>query len=215
MKAGNKRKSIALTIVIILLTALTSGCASITGTTNQSISVQTRDQAGKEATGAACELTNNKGKWFVTSPGSVTVTRSNDYMQVLCNKPGSEPGRAAVVSVTKGSMFGNIIFGGGIGAIVDHNTGAAYEYPTFIQVLMGAFTTIDASKPPPELTAVAGANAQAAPIQPTTALQPQANPPAPTSSATKEEKLKELKRLNDAGLISNEVFLEQQRKLLD
>ena len=54
-----------------------------------------------------------------------------------------EPGRAAVVSATKGSMFGNIIFGGGIGAIVDHNNGSAYEYPAFIQVMMGLFKTIE------------------------------------------------------------------------
>ena len=134
---------------ITLLLVLTSGCASITGTTNQSISVQTRVPEGKEVAGAACELTNQKGKWFVTTPGSVTVTRSNDDMQVLCKKEGSEPGRASVVSATKGSMFGNIIFGGGIGAIVDHNSGAAYEYPALIQVLMGAFTKIE----PPQTSA--------------------------------------------------------------
>ena len=128
-------------MAIILLAALTSGCASITGTTNQSISVQTRDQGGKEIPGAACELANSKGKWFITSPGSVTVTRSNDDMQVLCTKLGFEPGRASAVSATKGSIFGNILLGGGIGAIVDHNTGAAYEYHAFIQVLMGMLTT--------------------------------------------------------------------------
>jgi hypothetical protein len=128
-------------MAIILLAALSSGCASVTGTTNQSISVQTRDQGGKEIPGAACELANSKGKGFITSPGSVTVTRSNDDMQVLCSKQGFEPGRASAVSATKGSMFANILLGGGIGAVVDHNTGAAYEYPAFIQVLTGMLTT--------------------------------------------------------------------------
>ena len=127
--------------------AVTVGCASITGTTIQSISVQTVDAAGKEVTGSACELNNNKGKWFVTSPGSTTITRSNDNLLVLCKKEPAELGRASVVSATKGSMFGNILFGGGIGAIIDHNNGSAYEYPAFFQVQMGSNKLIDMTKP--------------------------------------------------------------------
>lgn len=123
------------------------GCSSITGTVNQSVSVQTIDTAGKEVTGGACELNNNKGKWFVTSPGSTTITRSNDNLLVMCKKEPLEIGRASVVSATKGSMFGNIIFGGGIGAIIDHNNGSAYEYPTFFQVQMGTNKLIDMTKP--------------------------------------------------------------------
>lgn len=194
--------------------AIASGCASITGTTNQSMSVQTRSQEGKEVSGSACELTNNKGKWFVTSPGSVTVTRSNDDMQVLCNKQGLEPGRASVVSETKGSMFGNILFGGGIGAIVDHNTGAAYEYPAFIQLVMGTFTKIETPKTPGEQSQHGEPNAQ--PVVPQKiALPAQVDAPALTALAPREEKLRELKKLNDAGLISQEVFLERQRKILE
>ena len=52
-----------------------------------------------------------------------------------------------MVSGTKGSMFGNILFGGGIGAIIDHNNGSAYEYPTFFQVQMGSNKLIDMTKP--------------------------------------------------------------------
>ena len=210
-----KFKATSLPLEIILLTALMSGCASITGTTNQSISVQTKEQAGKEVPGAACELSNSKGKWFVTSPGSVTVTRSNDDMQVLCNKQGSEPGRASVVSATKGAMFGNIVFGGGIGAIIDHNSGAAYEYPAFIQVLMGAFTKIDLPQTPAEQSAGSDPNAQPATTQPAITLPAQVGTPALTASTSQEDKLRELKRLSDAGLISEAVFLERQRKILE
>ena len=118
-----------------------SGCASVTGTTGQSVSVETRQQA-QQVSGANCELTNSKGKWFVSTPGSVQIRRSNDDLIVICTKEGLEPGRATVSSETKGSMFGNILLGGGIGAIVDHNTGAAYEYPTLIQIMMGAISNI-------------------------------------------------------------------------
>lgn len=194
---------------------ITSGCASITGTTIQSISVSTRSQDLKEVSGSACELTNSKGKWFVTSPGSVTVTRSNDDMQVLCNKQGLEPGRASVVSATKGAMFGNILFGGGIGAIIDHSSGAAYEYPAFIQVVMGTFAKIEAINTPGEQPQNERSNTQPAVAPVNIAAPAPAIAPSVADSATREEKLKELKRLNDAGLISQEVFLERQRKILE
>ena len=192
-----------------LVVGFTSGCASITGTTNQSVSVQTREPGGKEVAGAACELTNNKGKWFVTTPGSVMVHRSNDDMQVLCNKANVEPGRAAVVSETKGSMFGNIIFGGGIGAVIDHSSGAAYEYPAFIQVLMGAFTKVETPRP------------QGADIQTESAApKPQTvSTSGATDSAalmpTKETRLKELKSLYDQGLLTADTYSIQQKQILE
>jgi len=130
-------------LVLILFFALCSGCASITGTTIQSVSVQTLGKDGKEASGCNCELSNKRGKWYVVSPGSVTISRSNDDLMVICTKDGLEPGRASVVSWTKGSMFGNIIFGGVVGAVIDHSDGSAYEYPTFFQVKMGGTITID------------------------------------------------------------------------
>lgn len=189
-------------VLLFVILVINSGCASITGTTNQSVSVQTREVSGKELAGAACELTNNKGKWFVNSPGSVTITRSNDDLQVLCNKEGFEPGRAAVVSATKGQMFGNIIFGGGIGAIVDHNTGAAYEYPSFFQVVMGLFTKVAAPDPSKTEATESGA----ATLQPVSS-----QPPA----QSQDDRLKELRRLHDAGLITTPVYLERQRLVLD
>ena len=40
-------------------------------------------------------------------------------------------------------MFGNIILGGGIGAIVDHNRGTAYTYPTWVQLVFGKTLVFD------------------------------------------------------------------------
>jgi len=140
-------KSTVLPLGTFVLLSLTSGCASITGTSHQRIAVQTLGPEGREVRDAACKLVNSKGKWLVNSPGSVTVTASNDDMQVLCEKQGIAPGKASVVSRIKGAMFGNIFIGGGIGAIVDYGTGAGYEYPPFIQVQMAAFKKIDLPYP--------------------------------------------------------------------
>ena len=40
-------------------------------------------------------------------------------------------------------MFGNIIFGGGIGAIIDHSKGTGYNYPNDLPVKMGESITVD------------------------------------------------------------------------
>ncbi len=199
-----------LLFTVVVTAALTTGCASITGTNTQSISVETRDQGGTQVTGAACELSNNKGKWFVTSPGSVMIHRSNDDMQVLCNKSGLEPGRAAVVSDTKGSMFGNILFGGGIGAIIDHNNGSAYEYPTLIQVLMGAFSKIEMPRQQ------APSDAQSGTPEPKhqTVASSQVTARSATDVRSKEERLKELKALYEKGLIAEAAYTDQQKKIL-
>jgi hypothetical protein len=125
-------------ISIALLTSVSAitGCASIVNGSNQSVSVETRAD-GQAVTGAACTLTNNKGTWYLTSPGSAVVNRSFEDLSVKCVKDAGEPGLATVKSSTKAMAFGNILFGGPIGAGVDVATGAAYDYPSMISVDMG------------------------------------------------------------------------------
>lgn len=82
-------------------------------------------------------MVNDEGTWFVVTPGSTVVHRSNKDLQVVCKKTGVDVGSASVVSRTKGNMFGNIILGGGIGAVIDHNNGSAYEYPSLVKIFMG------------------------------------------------------------------------------
>ena len=37
---------------------------------------------------AKCELINNKGKWYVTSPNKVKIKRSKKPLEVICEKDG-------------------------------------------------------------------------------------------------------------------------------
>ena len=210
-------RAVILTVATLALTL--QGCASITGTTGQSVSVMTREQNGQEISGVACDLSNNKGTWFVTTPGSAPIRRSNDDLQVICRKEGMEPGRAAVVSDTKGSMFGNILFGGGIGAIVDHSNGSAYEYPNLIQVVMGTFTKISPPKKeePAKSNPLLGSS-EASPVEikvEDTEQKVVYSKPVEKKSDGNEVKLKELKRLYENGLITKEVYAEEQRKILE
>ena len=119
------------------------GCASIVNGQNQSVSVEALAEAGSVA-GATCKLSNNTGTWYITSPGSTMVQRSYEDLGVRCEKEPHDPGMVSVKSSTKAMAFGNILFGGVIGAGVDVATGAAYDYPTLITVVMGKSTAIGA-----------------------------------------------------------------------
>jgi len=135
----NQSKIMKSALGILLLSVLIlSGCATVSGSgTTQSVSVQTFASDGKDLEGVKCDLKNDEGTWFVVTPGSTIVHRSNKDLQVTCKKPELDVGTANVVSRTKGNMWANIIIGGGIGAVIDHNNGAGYEYPSLIKVFMG------------------------------------------------------------------------------
>jgi hypothetical protein len=110
---------------------LLQGCASIVSGTNQVVSVET---PGCPA--SACELTNDKGKWYVNAtPGTTTVNRAYGDLTAFC-KNGEVTATVAFKSTTKGMAFGNILLGGAIGVGVDVASGAAYDYPQTLVVPM-------------------------------------------------------------------------------
>jgi hypothetical protein len=121
-----------LTAALLCVAALLlQGCASIVSGTTQVVSVDTPGCAA-----ASCELANDKGKWYLGStPGTITVSRAYGQMMVTC-KQNEVVANGAFNSTTKGMAFGNILFGGIIGAGVDMSSGAAYDYPQVMSVPM-------------------------------------------------------------------------------
>ncbi|MFA9216795.1 MAG: hypothetical protein ACEQSK_06785 [Sphingomonadaceae bacterium] len=121
-------KKIASLLGLIVVT----GCASVAGEKMQPVSVQTVFDS-KEIAGLGCTLSNDAGSWFLTSPASVTVHKSTGDLSIDCKKD-SYVGNAIAVSKSNGAVWGNILLGGGIGYIVDRNTGAGFDYPPTIIV---------------------------------------------------------------------------------
>lgn len=144
-----------LRIGILAVVTTTTGCASIVNGQNQSLSIETKKDSAQIA-GANCKLSNDKGTWFVTTPGSTIVHRSYQDLAVRCEKDGVNPGSASIKSSTKPMAFGNVIFGGAIGAGVDVITGSAYDYPSLITIEM------DESTPAPQPLAAAVPQEQSA-----------------------------------------------------
>lgn len=118
-----------------------SGCSTITQDGGQSLSL-TATHNGKPIE-AECKLDNDKGQWTAKAPSNVQVRKSGEDLNVTCKKDGVPDGLLKAISRAAGSMYGNIIFGGGIGAIIDHNKGTGYDYPSRLPVKMGESTVVD------------------------------------------------------------------------
>ena len=123
--------------VVLGCLALSTGCATITGSESQSIMVATVDEAGGTVAGAECKLTNNNGSWNLKSPGTASVRKSHDDLLVRCEIEERPTGTARVVSKMNAGMVGNVIFGGAIGVAIDHTRGTAYDYPTQVRIVFG------------------------------------------------------------------------------
>jgi uncharacterized protein YceK len=151
-----KQSGITLALAAV---ATLSGCASIVSGTNQVVSVETLQKDGTQVAGATCKLENDKGVYYVTTPGTVSVHRAYADMNVKCTKANLPDGMSVVKSSTKAMMAGNLLFGGVIGAGVDAASGAAYDYPNVLQIMMGD----SISQPAPAAAPAATAEAPAAP----------------------------------------------------
>ncbi|WP_430433904.1 hypothetical protein [Methyloversatilis sp.] len=129
--------------LLILSASLFGGCSTITSSEMQTVTLSARTQGGDAVDQTKCTLKNDKGSWTATAPGNVMIRRSAEDLNVECKKDGMSDGFLRAISRSAGSMWGNIIFGGGIGAIIDHNKGTGYDYPNDLRVLMGESVTID------------------------------------------------------------------------
>ena len=138
---------IALALSTLLLA---SGCASIIKDSKQAMRVQTFAADGTEVTGARCLLESDDGNYYVRSPRRVMVERSSGDLLVTCEQKEKGLPRAdgRIVSRATAAIWGNVIFGGPIGAAIDHGNGNAYSYPEWIQLKFGELRVFDGADRP-------------------------------------------------------------------
>ena len=124
---------------------MATGCASIVNDTTQPMKVETLGADGTSVTGADCTLSNDYGSISMRSGSTAQVRRSSKDMDITCKDPARPDALARAISRANAGLAGNIIFGGGIGAIIDHNKGTAYTYPTWVQLQFGKTLVFDRS----------------------------------------------------------------------
>ena len=140
---------------IVKLAALfvLTACASLTEGKFQPVTVQTSHE-NEVVEGIGCTLHNDAGTWFLTSPASVTVHKSDDDLVVDC-KIDHIVGYESVESKANGAYLSNFLILFGIGYIIDRFTGAGFDYPASVTVTL---YPIDEVGSPATSTAPASAN---------------------------------------------------------
>lgn len=126
-----------------VVSALLFGCASIVNDSSNPIRFETFAADGMEVKDMDCKAENDYGAQTVKTPGTLQIHRSSKDLQIVCTKAGVADAKGVAVSRANGGMFGNIILGGGIGAIIDHNKGTAYTYPQWIRLVVGKMLGFD------------------------------------------------------------------------
>lgn len=101
--------------------------------------METKDDKGQLVTGADCKLTNDRITVSGKSGDSIDMRRSSRDLHITCLHPSNPEASARAISRANAGMWGNII----IGAIVDHNVGTAYTYPTWVQLEFGKKLVFD------------------------------------------------------------------------
>ncbi|WP_255755898.1 hypothetical protein [Massilia sp. erpn] len=114
--------------------AALGACATLTESTQQQVLVQTVLDH-REVAGAGCVLSNDVGKWFVATPGRVTIRKSLKPLHVDCQLGAQAVSGESVPSKQNAALWGNVLTLGA-GQIVDRNTGAGFDYPATITVIL-------------------------------------------------------------------------------
>ncbi len=135
----------ALTLALIPLAF--AGCATITGSPTQTISIHTVDASGKPIRGMRCRLANGEADYFGNSPLlDVQVRRSSADLEIECHS-GAQVARATAFARSPSLTGAVLLPGGGAAALIDRLSGYAYAYPRSMQLRIGEHMIFDVSAP--------------------------------------------------------------------
>ena len=135
-------------LAALLLLGLTSGCATITRGTTDTLVINS------DPVGADVKLSNGmSGK----TPATFTLPRK-DNVVVKVEKAGYEPVEVSVTPQVSGAggagMAGNVLLGGLIGAAVDAGSGAMHDLlpnPVDVRLVPLSYEALDASGSPADV----------------------------------------------------------------
>lgn len=116
------------------LVAVLTGCATLTEPVEQYVMVQTVLDH-QQVAGVGCVLANDAGRWFVTSPGRVRIRKSTQPLAVDC-RLNDVYVYDQVSPKQNSSRWGNILLTAGTGQFIDRSTGAGFDYPSTLTVLL-------------------------------------------------------------------------------
>ena len=114
------------------LACMLSGCASLITGEEQYIEITTNCQSRKTST--VCVAHNDKGSWRFETPARFIVKKSMVDLLISCQAGLLGDSVQFSTSALGLPIFGNLLIGGGVGALVDASTVKIWEYPSKINV---------------------------------------------------------------------------------
>lgn len=131
----------------LLAAAALQGCATLTDSNQQEVAVHAILDH-REVSGVGCVLSNPAGRWFVTAPGQVTIHKSEGDLAIDCKKDGVGAAREVIASrFGTGKLIGNAVVSAGLGYYVDRHSGAGFDYPATLTVMMRPSAAARAAEP--------------------------------------------------------------------
>jgi hypothetical protein len=118
----------SISLLLVALGAMLSGCATVVSSTTQTIGVNTDPE------GADCQFTRKGvlvGRVNPT-PGTMQISKDYESVSVSCHKEGFDDTAGAIGSEFQAMTLGNILLGGLIGVAVDAASGAMTKYPEVV-----------------------------------------------------------------------------------
>lgn len=131
------------TLIGALVALACTGCASVMNRNTHPMKVETLSPSGERVVGAQCRLFNDRTYTTMKSGDTIEIRRSSQDLDIVCKDSSQPDANARAISRANGGMWGNIILGGSVGAVIDHNNGTAYTYPTWIQLVFGKTLVFD------------------------------------------------------------------------
>ena len=121
-----------LCVSLVVLQLACGGCATLTKGTTQTVTVNT------DPSGAICTLSRDGKQIAVVNPtpGSIPVEKASAALSVICKKSSYQDSAGVLASEFQAMTFGNILFGGLIGVVVDAASGAMNKYPEMVTITM-------------------------------------------------------------------------------
>ena len=116
----------------VSLICLLSGCASLVNEDSQEVSV--RLMCGPKTLMATCHLQNDKGRWTLSTPGTIRVVNDISSLEITCRSEYVPSFTVSAMPMPSIALLGNLFFGGVVGAAVDVYNNTGMKYPENIDI---------------------------------------------------------------------------------
>ena len=118
--------------LVVGLIYLLSGCASLVNDDSQEVSV--RLMCGPRTFTATCHLQNDKGRWTLSTPGTIRVVNDISNLEITCRSEYVPSFTVSAMPMPSVALLGNLFLGGVVGAAVDIYNNTGMKYPENIVI---------------------------------------------------------------------------------